>query len=220
MTTLKSFGCSFIYGTDLSDDLSKFVENKCSNLTWPALISKKLNLNYECYARPGIGNFKIYTDILANSAAQEPSVVVVNWTWIDRFDYIDYQNSWQTLRPSEENALQKFYYQNLHSQMQDMIADATYIVAAAQHLQELQIPFVMTYMDHLLFETVDPSWHNPKYVESLQRKLSGILTNFDGMNFLDWGRANNYAVSDTWHPLEAAHTAAAEYWLPVVRQLL
>jgi hypothetical protein len=220
MKTLKSFGCSFIYGTDLSDDISKFNDTKFSNLTWPALTAKKLNLNYECYARPGQGNFKIYTDILTNSITKDSSLFVINWTWIDRFDYIDRNESWQTLRPAQENPLQKFYYQNLHSQIHDMISNATYIVAAAQHLQDLQIPFIMTYMDHLLFETINLGWHNPKYVESLQHKLSSILTNFDGVNFLEWSCANNYAVSKQWHPLEEAHSAAADFWLPEVKKLI
>jgi hypothetical protein len=216
MKTIKSFGCSFVYGTDLSD----CSDHKYSQLTWPALIADHLGLEYQCFACPGQGNFKIYADILANSTPQESSVFVVNWTWIDRFDYIDHRESWQTLRPAEENSLQKFYYQNLHSQMQDMITDATYIIAAAEHLKELQIPSVMTYMDRLLFETVNPSWHNPKYVESLQRKLCSILIDFNGLNFLDWSRANKYAVSEHWHPLEDAHAAAAEFWLPAVKKLL
>lgn len=216
MTTLKSFGCSFVYGSDLSD----CTDRNCSQSTWPALIANQLTLDYQCLARPGQGNFKIYADILANSIAKEPSVFVVNWTWIDRHDYIDRHESWQTLRPAEENPLEKFYYQNLHSQIHDMIANATYIISAAQHLQELEIPFVMTYMDGLLFETVDPVWHNPKYVESLQHKLHSLLTNFDGMNFLEWSRTRNYAVSKLWHPLESAHAAAADYWLPAVEKLL
>jgi hypothetical protein len=216
MNTLKSFGCSFVYGSDLPD----CTDFNCSKLTWPALTADQLDIEYQCHAKPGQGNFKIYADILANSTPQEPSIFVVNWTWIDRFDYVDHRESWQTLRPAEENQLQKFYYRNLHSQIRDMIADATYIVATAQHLQELQIPFFMTYMDSLLFEKVDANWHNPKYVESLQRKLSSILTDFNSLNFLDWSRANNYAVSKRWHPLEEAHRSAAEYHYSAIKNLM
>jgi hypothetical protein len=216
MSTLKSFGCSFIYGSDLPD----CTDFKHSQLTWPALISTELNLEYQCFAMPGQGNFKIYCDIMANSEPDEDSIFLVNWTWIDRYDYIDHHEQWQTLRPAGESQLQKFYYQNLHSQMQDMIQDSTYILAAVDHLKNLNIPYIMTYMDRLLFETVDPDWHNPKYIESLQCKLGSILTDFNGLNFLEWSRANNYAVSKQWHPLEAAHQAAADYWIPAVNRLL
>jgi hypothetical protein len=93
-------------------------------------------------------------------------------------------------------------------------------VLAAQHLQEQGIPYVMSCMDHLLFETVDPDWHNPKYMESLQHKLGNILINFDKLNFLDWSRQHNFPVSATWHPLEAAHRAAADHWLPQIQSLV
>jgi hypothetical protein len=220
MTKLKSFGCSFIFGSDLADSDPKGVIRHPSMLTWPALIAKDLKLNYRCYARPGQGNFKIYCDILANSYCNDDSIYVINWTWIDRFDYIDSQEQWNTLRPAQENKLQEFYYRNLHSQLNDMISSASWIVAAADHLRSLGRPFVMTYMDYNLLTPVDPTWHNPRYLEILQHKLKDILKSFDGSNFLDWSQLHNYKISSQWHPLEEAHRAAADYRLPEILQLL
>jgi hypothetical protein len=224
MTTIKSFGCSFIYGSDLEDaniEVTDFVTGFVpSHLTWPALISKTLNLKYDCYALPGQGNFKIYSDILANSYCNEDSIFIINWTWIDRFDYVDLQGYWKTLRPAEENYEQKFYYRHLHSQLCDMIFDASYIVSAAEHLRSLNCPFIMTYMDYNLTTPIDPTWHDPRYLEILQEKLQKILVNFDGKNFLDWSRHNKFEISPNWHPLETAHRAAADFWLPAVNQLL
>jgi hypothetical protein len=218
MKTLKSFGCSFIYGTELEDvDLDV---DSYSLSTWPALIAKKLNLNYSCYAKPGQGNFKIYCDILANSYHNDQSIYVINWTWIDRFDYIDSNETWKTLRPANENFKQNFYYRNLHSQLCDMVSNAGYIVSAAEHLTSLNCPYVMTYMDYNLLTHIDPNWHDPRYLEVFQQKLQRILVNFDDKNFLDWSLENNLAVSENWHPLEQAHATAADYWLPVVQQLL
>jgi hypothetical protein len=214
MTNLKSFGCSFIYGSELQDTALP------SQSTWPALIAKKLNLEYKCHAWPGQGNFKIYCDILARSYLDDDSFYVINWTWIDRFDYINSREQWNTLRPTQENELQDFYYRNLHSQFSDMISSASYIVSAAEHLQSLRRPFVMTYMDYNLLTTINSNWQNTKLLEVLQKKLKDILVNFDGQNFLDWSRTHCYPVSDTWHPLEQAHRAAADYWLPKIKQLL
>jgi hypothetical protein len=217
MTKLKSFGCSFFYGSDLSD----CTDSICSQATWPALTANKLNLEYQCFARPGQGNFKIYCDILANSYTNDDSVYAINWTWIDRFDYIDTTTEqWNTLRPAQENQFQDFYYRNLHSQLSDMISNASWIVSAAEHLKSIGCPFVMTYMDYNLLAPVSPDWHNPRYVEILQQKLREILLNFDGDNFLDWSRKKSYPVSDTWHPLEDAHIAAAEYWLAQIQSLV
>jgi len=202
MTKLKSFGCSFIYGSELSGTTPYSIDDP-SNLTWPALIAKKLNVEHQCYALPGQGNFKIYCDILANSYYNDDS-----------------QEHWQTLKPAQENEIQDFYYRNLHSQLKDMIANASWIVSAAEHLTSLGCPFVMTYMDHNLLTPINPNWHDPRYLEILQQKLSKVLVNFEGMNFLDWSRKKLYPVSATWHPLEAAHQAAADYWLPHVQSLV
>jgi hypothetical protein len=220
MKTIKSFGCSFFYGSDLFDDISKFNDTEFSYLTWPAVISKKLNLNYECYARPGQGNFKIYCDILANSYKNDNSIYLINWSWIDRFDFIDQHEQWVTLRPTENVSTSKFYYRNFHSQLHDMISNASYIVSAAEHLTSLNCLYIMTYMDDNLLTPIDPNWHDPRYLEILQQKLCKILTNFDGKNFLDWSRSNNFEISKNWHPLESAHQAAADYWLPAVERLL
>jgi len=219
MTTIKSFGCSFIYGSDLTD-ASLVHPIDPSRSTWPALIAKQLNLDYECYALPGQGNFKIYCDVLANSYLNEQSVFLINWTWIDRYDYVTLDGYWNTLRPADENQEQKFYYRHLHSQLCDMISDASYIVSAAEHLTSLNCPYVMTYMDYNLLTPLNIHWHDPRYLEILQQKLKKILVDFDKKNFLDWSIQQEYEISNTLHPLEAAHQAAAEYWLPTVEQLL
>lgn len=219
MTKLKSFGCSFIFGSELHD-VALETGMSPSLSTWPALIAKKLNLEYECYARPGQGNFKIYCDILANSYQDDNSIYVINWTWIDRHDYINAREQWDTLRPAQETELQEFYYRNLHSQLNDMISNASWIVTAAEHLRSLGRPFVMTYMDYNLLTPIDPDWHDPRYLEILQLKLKDILKSFNGLNFFDWSRQHNYAISDSWHPLEAAHQGAANHWLPEVIKLL
>jgi hypothetical protein len=179
MKTLKSFGCSFVYGSELLDTDIRFL-NEPSKSTWPALIATDLNINYKCYALPGQGNFKIYCDILANSYQDEDSVFLINWTWIDRFDYVASTEYWATLRPAEENPEQLFYYRHLHSQLCDMISNASYIVSAAEHLKSLNCTYVMTYMDNNLLTPIDPDWHDPRYLEVLQQKLKDILFNFDG----------------------------------------
>jgi len=218
MKTLKSFGCSFIYGSELPGEY--YDPCRLSIFSWPSLIAKQLKITHECYALPGVGNFKIYCDILSNSFYNEQSIFLINWTWIDRFDFVNQKEIWNTLRPAEATDLEKFYYRNLHSQLCNMISSASYIVSAAEHLRSLNCPFIMTYMDYSLLKPINPNWHDPRYLEVLQKKLKEILVDFDGKNFLDWSRKNNFAISKLWHPLEAAHQAAAEYWAPSVEKLL
>ena len=109
---VKSFGCSFIFGTELSDQ----VANKPSQLTWPAVFSQQLKHHHICYARGGIGNLAIADRVLEEIARDVTALFIVGWTWIDRFDYIDKNSIWDTIRPVSDNDLARTYYQELHSE--------------------------------------------------------------------------------------------------------
>ena len=88
--TLKSFGCSFIFGSELADDGRDGPYATPSQLTWPAHLSKHLSRDYQCYARPGAGNLQILEQLLNQSAINDDTdLFVIGWTWIDRFDYYD-----------------------------------------------------------------------------------------------------------------------------------
>ena len=87
---LTSYGDSFIFGTDLADaEMIPNTPGTPSQHTWPALLARHLEYQYRCRAYPGCGNLlvaeRIFLDI--NQLAQEKPIVVVGWTWIDRFDY-------------------------------------------------------------------------------------------------------------------------------------
>jgi len=218
---LKSFGCSFVYGSDLSDQVNNdVIPFAFSNLTWPALIAKDKKLIYECNACPGIGNFKILCDIISQASLDDPAVFIINWTWIDRFDFVNDSEQWITLRPSVDDDISRTYFKHLHSQIKDIITSVYAVNTAIDFLQQKKIPFVMTYMDYLLLEHIDPNWHDPKYVSVIQNKVKNFLGDFDGKNFIDWSRDNGFAISGNWHPLEQAHQAAAEYMMPKIDAIL
>lgn len=208
---LKSFGCSFIFGTDLADDGRGSLHATPSKHSWPALIAKNKNYAYTCYARPGSGNLRILEQVINQSTILEDQVFVVGWTWIDRFDYVDYTNDkWISLMPVDSTKIADYYYRNLHSQYRDKLTTLLHIRQAIDTLQARQIPFLMTYMDNLIFET---EWHTSPAILDLQEYVRPHLTTFNGNNFLDWSRENGFEISATKHPLEAAHKAASEYIL-------
>lgn len=204
---LRSFGCSFTYGTDLPD----------CNQTWPALISKQLDLDYSCHAWPGSGNLRILENIINHIDDSEPSIFVINWTWIDRFDYTTTDDAWQTILPSDTAPLSTSYYKNLHSQYRDKLTTLLHIDSAINLLSQTKIPFVMTCIDDLIFET---KWHTSNTVLKLQERVQPYLLNFNGQNFLDWANSNNYPVSKTLHPLTQAHASAADLMLDQVKKCL
>jgi hypothetical protein len=216
---LKSFGCSFIYGSDL---LLTDKENNCNNFsplscnTWPSLIADHYQVKFENYAWPGVGNCRILEQILTQAELSDPAVFIISWTWLDRFDFIEpLFEDWKTLRPDGDTNLHKMYYKQLYNQYHTMLTNASYIATAINVLNIKQIPFCMTLMDTTLFDPIDPSWQDPYAVRALQKLIKPHIRWFDGLDFLSWSRKNKYPISDAWHPLEQAHRAAADYMINV-----
>jgi hypothetical protein len=218
---LKSFGCSFIFGSELNDAVYVPGNVNSSKNTWPAHLARHLNATYTCFANPGAGNLQILEQVL-NQAPNSNSLdlFVVNWTWIDRFDYysaVPNQNPWQTIMPVDADNIAKVYYRDLHSEYRDKFTSLGYIKLAIDILDQKGIPFIMTYMDNLLF---DQRWHTTPAVLDLQGYIKPRTTTFEGQTFLDWSRLNGYPETATWHPLESAHQAAGDYVIKIFDQTI
>jgi hypothetical protein len=220
---LKSFGCSFIYGSELSDEIlydrSKRQPPRHSNLTWPAHLARHLNYDYLCYARPGSGNLQIAEQVLTHLATNEQALFIINWTFIDRFDYFDinnptkfFDNTWSTLMPIDETATAKTYYKNLHSEIRDKLTTLMSIKLVVDTLQQKNCPFVMTYMDDLIF---DKRWHTTPAITDMQDYILPHMTTFDGLNLQQFAKKNGYPITSIGHPLEQAHAAAGELMIKV-----
>ena len=202
-----SCGDSFFYGSDLSS----------TEKTWPALIAQQLSAEYYCQAAPGVGNSQILQQIIQGHHDHgDTAIYLINWTWIDRFDYVSTTDEkWHTVRPSLDNPeLDSFYYRNFHSELADKFHNLVYVSQAQNILKNSR--YMMTYMDHLL---LDQTWHAPDYVTYLQYQVRNQLKNFQGKNFLEWSKEQKYPISEKWHPLEQAHAHAATYWLPYIQSL-
>ena len=212
--TLKSFGCSFIFGSELADDGRDGPYATPSQLTWPAHVAQHLNQHYQCYASPGAGNLQILEQLLIQTASSDSKdLFVIGWTWIDRFDYYtpkkkDKRSLWSTIMPIDENPIACTYYKELHSEYKDKFSNLAYIRLAIDVLTQQKISFIMTYMDDLLF---DQRWHITPAVTDLQAHIQPHMTQFEGQSFLDWSRKRGYPITERWHPLEEAHAAAGKY---------
>ena len=214
---VKSFGCSFIFGSELLDDGKNEKYATGSQLTWPALLAKHYNYQYQTHARPGSGNLQILERLMSHFAGpvNDETICVIGWTWIDRFDYCTNQSPWpglpwSTLMPVDTSETAKIYYRNLHSELQDKLVNLVYIKQAIDFLKEKSIPFIMTYMDHLLF---DDKWNTTPAITEMQKYIKTYMTTFEGLNFQEWSRKNNFLISEIGHPLEQAHASAAEYMI-------
>jgi hypothetical protein len=209
---LKSFGCSFVFGTDLADAGRNYLTQP-SQSTWPALLAQHLGYEYSCYARPGAGNLQILEQVLNQAAGNRNDLFVVNWSWIDRYDCynLDHKgtpwDNWTTITPSDATDLARVYYRDLHSEYRDKFTSLSYIRLAIDTLKQKNIPFIMTCIDELLF---DQQWHTTPAVLELQEYVSPYITRFEGQTFLDYTKEKGFPISETLHPLEDAHYAAFE----------
>jgi len=203
----KSFGCSFVWGSELPDETPGI---RHSNLTWPALLAQEFGAEYQCRAWPGRGNLFIAQQILQH--AQPGDTILVNWTYIDRFDYVnpDNQQDWQTCRPSGAGPKSDLYYRNFHSQYRDKITNLMTISHCVQQLARQDIRCWMSYHDHLLFET---EWHTDRAVAQMQQYLRPWLHTFDGDNFVEWAGQQGHAKTNQGHLLESGHRAVADHLL-------
>jgi hypothetical protein len=181
-----------------------------SQLTWPALLSKTLNMPYECHAWPGCGNLQIAEQVL-NHIAEEPAFFVINWTYTDRFDYVDPVNDkWNTIRPGAQDSVAEHYYRNLHSQYRDKLTTLMHIKLCVDALQQAGHEFCMTYMDELIFET---KWHASPAVLHLQQRIRPHLQQFNGSNMVQYSKDRGHDFGNQAHPLESAHEDLFQYAL-------
>ena len=210
---VKSFGCSFIFGTDLPDQTDSFP----SRLTWPAIFSQQQGHHYRCHAQGGIGNMAIADAALTEIAQNYTALFIIGWTWIDRFDYVK-ENSksphdlWNTVRPTDTDTVSKTYYQHLHSELRDKFSSLMAMRLVIDSLRDRGFPFIMTYQDELLF---DRRYNTTPAILALQDYVEPYMTQFEGETFLNWSRNKGYPESARWHPLEAAHQAAGDYMIKV-----
>ncbi len=146
---------------------------------------------------------------------------MVNWSWIDRFDFINKENEkWETLRPSLDHKDADHYFRDLHGQYRDMLTNLVYVKTAIDFLLYHDIKFFMTNMDDLLFDPIQQNWHDPTAVTFLQSSVRPYLKDFEGKNFLEWSRSKGFQISPSWHPLEDAHQAAADYFIDTIRRII
>lgn len=199
---LKSFGCSLVFGTDLADDGRHSAQATASQLTWPALLAKKLHREYHCYARAGAGNLQIL-DTLLSHVDDSDTLYVIGWTYGDRRDYRE-NNRWLTLLPHENSNLARTYFAELQNDYSDQLTALTYIQTAISMLGTRK--YIMICQDQsVLTNSGDPG------IQALLASIHPHINSFEGLSFVDWAHDRRYPTSPTKHPLEAAHRAAAEY---------
>lgn len=222
---IRSFGCSLTFGTDLPDDGRCDPWPIASQLTWPALIAQRLGMNYSCHAMGGSGNLCIADRVLRYCFYHPEDFLIINWTFTDRFDYSDPQGQhhdagkkdYLTLRPGDSDETTNFYFRNIHSQYRDKFTNLLYINTVIERLKANKAKFLMTSIDDSLF---CQKWYASPHLIELQDKIKPDMHWFEGKNFLDWTQYRGMKISESGHPLQESHAAAAELMISVVESAL
>lgn len=215
-----SFGDSFIYGSELQDNLD-------GSRAWPGLVANQLGCKYETLANPGCGNENIAMQIMhyfsANTA--QDTLAVINWTWTQRWDfYVKDHETWITLGPTcvpeklahlvdkvQGQRLVDFYNDYANSSLLwNKFRTLQTVANVQQYLNNKGIVNIQTYTDRHMFDT---QWHAPDYIKELQDIVLPAMSTWDGLTFLEWCDKQQFVKTSTWHPLEQAHEAASKFWV-------
>ena len=225
-----AIGDSFTRGNELADcpeQLNTYQTN-FSRCTWPALIAKSLNINYDAEAIGGRGNQWI--SFITSGNIKPDTLLIVNWTWFERFDYITpssppvHDDRWETTHPRHENKLDHYFYKNIDNDIWNLHRNLQQMHSTIQLLKQNNIKFIMTCLDpgyanrlpdirpdRFIHHTGNTSWMPT--IDRLHEQVVPHILDFDGMTFLEWSHSHNFKCGPDGHPLEEAHTAAAEYML-------
>lgn len=222
---ITSFGCSLTFGTELSDSGGDLPWPRASSVSWPALVARSISADYLCRAQGGSGNLSVLDRALNRCSYFPDDILIINWTFVDRFDYSDPAgshfcnglNEYLTARPGESDPVSDFYFRNLHSDYRDKLTNLIYIKTAIDQLVSTGTRFLMTAIDPIL---LCQRWHAPPHLVKLQDDIRPYIHDFEGRNFLDWSRYRGFEITAAGHPLEEAHAAAAELMLPVIDTIL
>ena len=215
-----AIGDSFTRGDELAD-CPDDAPLQYSQSTWPTLIAKLLNCDYKCYAIGGKGNQWISWQVA--SRIKQDTLCIVNWTWFERFDYIDVvTDRWKTTHPRHEDKLNHYFYRNLDNDVWNLFRNLQQMHSTICYLKQLNIDFIMTCLDNTYTTDITKlrpdiefgalgisQWTNS--ISGLQEQVLPHIVDFEGMSFLEWSKHNDFELGPNGHPLEKAHAEAAKY---------
>ncbi len=249
-------GDSFVYGHELSDSYP--YRDDYSKKTFPALLAKNINLDYDCTAYAGYSNASIARRVMTRcSQINEKKIVFVLWTFPSRYEFrFSYSteqkhspwyafNSWildkeinnlniQTSNKeiadiiehnirAEKTGIQQFakvFYEHVgNEEYWEIYSSLKEIVFLQNYLKCQKIPYMFSCADNILFYNYTLNT-NDEFVSALYNQIdfdqfyffpsgTGYSETKNPRGFYQWALENKFPVGSL-HPLEAAHSAAAE----------
>ena len=203
-----AIGDSFTRGDELVDCYthSRIAPHHTHSLsTWPALIAKELGIEYDCMTIGGRGNHWISMSVSEYLEKHRDALFIINWSWFERFDYIDIETGeWKVTHPRHNQQLNHYFYKNIDSDQWNLHRNLQQIHSTLCLLEQNKVDFIMTCLDPMIHTKAH-------FVKPLQDQVLHRVINFYGYTFLEWAKHNGFELGPNGHPLEEAHAEAAKY---------
>lgn len=203
---LLAYGSSPIDGTGLGT-------SKSPAKAFPCIVALKLNLIYECRAKPITSNAKIARKIIS-SQYTDADFVFVMFTALNRYEFKT-EHGWNgfTINSNQDvgmvrewlNGPAKLEYTEIYTTLQS-------IILAQSFLKKRNLPYLFSFDNNYLIDSY--VFNNPDaYIAGLKESIEWDKFQwFDGSGFVNWARDTNLPFNDL-HPNEEAQTVAANYVL-------
>lgn len=218
---LISAGCSFLWGSELSD------EKHCgpgghSMKTYPALLAKDFNLDYICASYPGSANNCISRMAIdACQSVNDKKGLIVMWTFPQRIelrisDLWKNINSWHTVEPE----FSELYFKYINSEYYEIYSILKEVVFLQQYLNSHNIPYMFLTADNNFYKHENYDRRKDRSMENLFNEIEWEKwfffppSQFDfettaPRGFYQWAVESKYPQGPEFHPLDAAHADAA-----------
>lgn len=232
MTILVAGGDSFIWGAELADCPEELTQYSIN--TFSALIAKEYGFEYSCAAWSANANAAIarmtMNECEKQRAIGKDVVVLVTWTFIDRFEFMFTYSTYSPIEPwcsinTYGNGkpgvarFQDIFYKHIGTnETYQQYNTLNSIILLQTYLQTNKIPYMFTTADnragsrfeHHLDESVVPlrnmiDWD--KWFYFPPGELEDNKTK-EPRGFAQWAWESGYKIAPRKHPLESAHIDA------------
>jgi len=193
------------------------------DLPFPAIIAKKLDVDYVTRAKPLSSNTKITRKILTYKF-QQRDFAFVAWSSPSRFEFRT-EHGWMSINPATyktEDSFGEQWYNGPGQWEYTIISIALKEILIAQtFLNQLNIPYIFVFDNDEILES--HLYINPDvYLKSLLTLIDwDKIIKFEGHGFMPWAKSCNFEfVSNNpeidGKPGSNAHIAAADYLIEKV----